>query len=152
MFSFLPTALSFVTGIFKSKSSVAIDIILGLILVIVILLGYQKYKNLRTSNTIYKAELKSSKLLNTEYKNKINDLKSINDSNLKKLDTITSNYKNNIKLLQMKLQKDVQRVKVITKIKERIKYVKPEDNGKTAKVLKDTLEQIRVLNSKEDKK
>lgn len=146
MFSFLPTVLSFVTGLFKSKSSIMIDIVLGLVLVIVVGYGYNYYSNMKQSIVLYQSQLATQKIINVENNSKIEALSITNKNNIDKFKKTKNTYESNIKLLEQKYVKDIQDVKTITVIKERIKYVKVKDNGVTANVVIDTLNQIRDLN------
>lgn len=140
--------ISSVMGLAKGKSSILIDVVLILIVTILIGGGIWKYQSMQGTIKNYKAELNTVKIINIDNQNKIKSLKVVNDYNIKKLSDIKVQYQKNIDALHKKIKTDIQRVKTITIIKDRIKYIKPKDDNKTAKVLLDTLHQISKLEKK----
>lgn len=148
MFSFISTALSFVGGIFKSKSPVMIDLVLGLAIVSLVFFGYGKYQSMKRSIAEYKTQVVKEEAINDNMRSKIDNLKSINEDNNKRFTEIKQQYKYNLEAIKKKINKDSVRVKTITIIKDRIRHIKPKDDGPVAKVLMDTLSQIRRLDKK----
>ena len=148
MFSFLPTLFSMVGGLFKSKSSIMIDLVLGLIVALLVFFGYGKYQSMKRSIAEYKTMVVREKAINNSMQDKINNLKNINKANNEKLVEIKKQYESDLEAIKKKMKKDSTRIKVVTVIKDRIKHVKPKDDGPVAKVLMDTLSQIRRLDKK----
>jgi len=140
-------AVSTVMGLFKGKSSIMIDVVLILVVVMLIGGGVWKYQSMQSAIKNYQSELVTAKMINADNVNKINSLEILNKDNIKKLTSIKTRYESDITLLQAKMIKDVQRVKTVTIIKDRIKYVQPSDDGNVSKVLKDTLEQISKMDN-----
>jgi len=140
-------AVSTVMGLFKGKSSIMIDVVLILVVVMLIGGGVWKYQSMQSAIKNYQSELVTAKMINTDNVNKINSLEILNKDNIKKLTSIKTRYESDIALLQAKMIKDIQRVKTVTIIKDRIKYVQPSDDGNVSKVLKDTLEQISKMDN-----
>ena len=145
MFSFLPSIIGVATNFLKSKSSVLIDIVLVAIMASILFFGYGKYQSMKSTITDYKTQVVKEKAINLDMQSKLHNLQVLNENTIKKLHDAESQYKSNMELMQKKMIQDAKRVKTITVIKERIKYVKPKDDGKVAKVLKDTLEQIAQM-------
>ena len=74
-----------------------------------------------------------------------NDAVEISENNRKEFKKQRDDDKKTIKLLEESHQKALKQTKTITIIKERIKYVKKEDDGDVAPVLHDTLDRLRRL-------
>jgi len=144
----LSTVLGMFSGFFTNKSGIGAYLIIGVVAIGLISGVYWKYESMQHTISNYETQLVTEKMINIDNQNQIKSLQILNEDNIKKLHETEIKYKSNLELLQKKMIKDIQRVKTITVIKDRIKYVKPKDDGNVAKVLKDTLEQISKLETK----
>lgn len=136
MFDFLTDA--------KEKILIGLLIALGSILFIVALLYYFERKELiQTRDTL--AKQKSAYIT---AKNTIDELKATNDQNLKEFNELRDRHRKEIQLLTKKSNTDAKRIKELTKLHERIKYVKKEDDGAIAPVLYNTIERLQQLSTR----
>ena len=130
-----------------SKSSILIDVLLGVILVGVVYFGYNKYTSLQKDLKYSKQTILYQKELTNKYKDKVTVLEENNIQNLAKIEKMRQEYLYNVKVLKNKFNKTKHRVKVITQIKTRIKYVQVKNNGTVAPILRNTLNRLRKLQS-----
>ena len=135
--------VGFILSILKSKSSILIDIVLGIALVSLVSFGYYRYKK-QSNDLIY-----ATKEIQHQ-KNAVASLKLLNTQNIKANKNLIIKYDSTIALLRQKAIKDVQRVKTITIIKERIKYVSKKDDGSVAPILTATLRRLQQLQARDN--
>ena len=145
MFSFLPTALSFITGFFKSKSSVMIDIVLGLALALVISLGYNKYKNMEATIKLERKDLQASQKSLSLANAKFESIQRVNEENEKAFDAQKEKYKRTLVLLKKANERKQKVITKVIRIKERISYEKKNGDAVTAPVLLNALNRMRKL-------
>ena len=145
MFSFLPTALSFITGFFKSKSSIMIDIVLGLALVLVVSLGYNKYKSMKTTIALAQKDLQASQKNVILMKDRLKSIKQTNAENMRAFNTQKEKYKKTLILLKKASKRQERIITKVIRIKEGIKYAKKNDDAVTAPVLLNALNRMRNL-------
>ena len=134
-----------VGGIFKAKSSILIDVVLGLLLVLIAGYGYHTYTKLQNDRVSLRRDLTIMRQREADFVKQINKLKDINEENIKTFEKNIKKYKQEIKLLKIKRDKDIKRAVAITAMKERIRYVKKSDDGVVAPVLSDTLGRLWKL-------
>lgn len=61
------------------------------------------------------------------------------------IDKMKIRHTKDLDILQSKHKEDLKRTKTITIIKEKIKFIRPEEDGNISKVLKSTLENLKTL-------
>lgn len=61
------------------------------------------------------------------------------------IDKMKIKHTKDLDILQSKHKEDLKRTKTITIIKEKIKFIRPEEDGNISKVLKSTLENLKTL-------
>ena len=145
MFSFLPTALSFVTGIFKSKSSIMIDIILGLALALVVSLGYNKYKNMKATIALTQKDLQASQKHIILMKDRLKNIKQTNAENMRAFNVEKEKYKKTLVLLKKASKRREKIITKVIKIKEGVHYDEKDGDAVTAPVLLNALNRMRGL-------
>lgn len=145
------TAFTLVKSFLGSKSSILIDILLGIILAGVVYFGYNKYTSLQKELKYSKQTILYQKELTNKYKDKVSMLEENNIQNLAKIDKLKQTYLYRIKVLRNRYKKAKSRVKVITEIETRIKYVSKKDDGIVAPVLANTLNRLREYQTSTDK-
>jgi len=126
-----------------SKSSILIDILLGVTLLGVVYFGYNKYTSLKQALKYSKQTILYQKELTNKYKDKVTELEYNNKQNLAKIDKLKQTYLYRIRVLKNRYNKAKNRVKIVTQIETRIKYVKAKDDGMVAPVLNNTLSRLR---------
>jgi len=136
---------SIINGIFKVKSSILIDVALGLLLLLIVGYGYHTYTKLQSDRAILKRDLTIMRQREADFVKQINKLKDTNEENIRTFEKNIKKYKQEIKLLKIKRDKDIKRAVAITAIKERIRYVKKSDDGIVAPILTDTLNRLWKL-------
>ena len=144
------TVFTFIKSFLGSKSSILIDILLGVILVGIVYFGYNKYTSLKKALQYSKQTILYQKELTNKYKDKVSILETNNKQNLAKIDKLKQTYLYRIKVLKNRYNKVKNRVKVITQIETRIKYVKAKENGIVAPVLSNTLNRLREYQTSTD--
>jgi len=139
----MSAVFNFVMGLFSGKTSL-IYLVVGLILSAIVAAGVLKYNSME--NTIIQSAKKitKQKALLTKANEQIDMLASTNKQNMQKTHKLESDYKKTIISLEEKCKKEKEKIKVIVKIKERIKYVAKYDDGSVAPVLSDTLSWLRT--------
>ena len=145
MFGFLSTALSFVTGIFKSKSSIMIDIILGLALALVVSLGYNKYKNMKATIALTQKDLQASQKNIILMKDKLKYIKQTNTENMRAFNAEKEKYKKTLVLLKKASKRREKIITKVIKIKEGVHYDEKDGDAATAPVLLNALNRMRGL-------
>ena len=145
MFSFLPTALSFITGFFKSKSSIMIDIVLGLALALVVSLGYNKYKSMKATIALTQKDLQASEKSLILTKDKLRSIQQVNEENEKAFSIQKEKYKRTLALLKKANKRKQKVITKVIRIKERIFYDKKSGDAVTAPVLLNALNRMRNL-------
>ncbi|MDX1809724.1 MAG: hypothetical protein R3331_09310 [Sulfurospirillaceae bacterium] len=133
------------TGFLKGKSSIMIDVVLVLAVIILIGGGVWKYQNMKHTIALYESKLVTAQGSIDQIQVQYNIIKKVNDDNTKEFEKQKLEYQNTINILQKKYLKDVKITKTIAAINEKARHVKPQDDAPTAKVLIDTLEAIRKM-------
>ena len=133
--------LTFLKSLVFGKSNMVLYVAIGL--VVAGLGGYIYYQD--NQITTQKQKIKDQDQYMVLLSKYYNDAVEISENNRKEFKKQRDDDKKTIKLLEESHQKALKQTKTITIIKERIKYVKKEDDGDVAPVLHDTLDRLRRL-------
>ena len=79
-------------------------------------------------------------------------LKNLNKENINQLQRLVVDHNRTLNILETKYKNQKEKVRIITVIKERIKYVKKEDDGDVAPILSSTFERLRAMQTKNSTK
>ena len=145
MFSFLPTVLSLITGFFKSKSSIMIDIVLGLALALVVSLGYNKYKSMKATIALTQKDLQASHKSLSLAQDKLRSIQQVNEENEKAFSIQKEKYKRTLVLLKKANERKQKVITKVIKIKEGVHYDEKDGDAATAPVLLNALNRMRGL-------
>ena len=143
MFTWIKTGISIVSGLFTGSSAITY--------VLVAIIGVGSIGGVYFQYTSMVDKIKSQSIVILDQRvnvkalqNKIDVMKITNDENLKAIDNLSIEYNKTIESLRVANELEKQKIKTVTVIKERIKYVSKEDNGIAAPVLVDTFDRLRT--------